>query len=419
MSLEPGQMAFLLDQASRSKMTDRHMWNQFTEMALPMARSFTAEQVCVVVHACARVAFKKHSLLTKLCQQAISKQHSLTPRQISGLLSDLGKLQFLDDSTLMAFTETIRRSVHLYNVFELALVVTAYGRIDLRDHLALDLLADTMGQKVTEGGIGIGGPRVVDPSMISAVVFALLKLDYGHWLLGVLLFREIPKHIAHLPLQSLVNCTFALMSLDVLDPPLACDERGVLPADDGERTDVSVSLFLRLMKEIVKRQSELVLPEIRQLHIIDACIQYCATALGAAIGERGLPAEVSKLLCDVKGVGLGNSPTPSTMQVRVERLLDDLQVRYKKEMPIYPYVVDFAVPDEMVVLEVDGFTHFYVLSRRFTLKSRLRRRILEAAGWKVVSLPYFEWKNKNQVDKRDFLTAAVQRDTNMSLKDLR
>ena len=51
----------------------------------------------------------------------------------------------------------------------------------------------------------------------------------------------------------------------MLDPPLSCDEPGVLPADDGERTDVSVSLFLRLMKEIVKRQSELVLPEIRQV----------------------------------------------------------------------------------------------------------------------------------------------------------
>ena len=160
--------------------------------------------MCVCVCVCVLV---QHSLLTKLCQQAISKQHSLTPRQISGLLSDLGKLDFLDDSTLMAFTETIRRSAHLYNVFELALVVTAYGRIDLRDHLALDLLADMMGQKVTQGGIG-----VVDPSMISAVVFALLKLDYGHWLLGALLFREIPKHIAQLPLQSLVNCTFALVS---------------------------------------------------------------------------------------------------------------------------------------------------------------------------------------------------------------
>ena len=96
---------------------------------------------------------------------------------------------------------------------------------------------------------------------------------------------------------------------------------------------------------------------VRQLHIIDACIQYCATALGAAIGERGLPAEASKLLCEVQGVGLGNSPSPSTMQARVERLLDDLQVRYKKEMPIYPYVVDFAVPDERVGELYDFFIY--------------------------------------------------------------
>ncbi len=49
-----------------------------------------------------------------------------------------------------------------------------------------------------------------------------------------------------------------------------------------------------------------------------------------------------------------------------------------------------------VAIEIDGITHFYVLSRRLKAQSALKYRILSALGWKVVSIPYFEWKKRNR-----------------------
>ena len=51
--------------------------------------------------------------------------------------------------------------------------------------------------------------------------------------------------------------------------------------------------------------------------------------------------------------------------------------------------VDCLLADRHVAVEADGPTHF--ADRSPTGKTRLRRRLLEARGLRVVSVPYFEW----------------------------
>eukprot|EP00923_Selenidium_pygospionis_P027070 GHVN01048617.1.p2 GENE.GHVN01048617.1~~GHVN01048617.1.p2 ORF type:complete len:205 (+),score=30.44 GHVN01048617.1:714-1328(+) len=44
------------------------------------------------------------------------------------------------------------------------------------------------------------------------------------------------------------------------------------------------------------------------------------------------------------------------------------------------------------ILEVDGPAHFYVGSNRYNAYTKLKHRILTRMGYRVLHIPYFEWK---------------------------
>ena len=54
-------------------------------------------------------------------------------------------------------------------------------------------------------------------------------------------------------------------------------------------------------------------------------------------------------------------------------------LKFRRQYPIEPWVVDFACPQQMLVVEVDGGYHDNVVAN--DLK---RQRHLESLGWKVI-----------------------------------
>lgn len=55
------------------------------------------------------------------------------------------------------------------------------------------------------------------------------------------------------------------------------------------------------------------------------------------------------------------------------------------------FSIDIAVDPCMLAIEVDGPTHFVRNTRQPLGLTRGRARLLAARGWRVVSLPFFEW----------------------------
>ena len=62
--------------------------------------------------------------------------------------------------------------------------------------------------------------------------------------------------------------------------------------------------------------------------------------------------------------------------------------------------VDCLLADRRVAVEADGPSH-YLAGRAPTGRTRLRRRLLEARGLRVVSVPGFEWRNLATDDAKD------------------
>ena len=77
------------------------------------------------------------------------------------------------------------------------------------------------------------------------------------------------------------------------------------------------------------------------------------------------------------------------------------------------YVVDVAFVDKRVALEIDGPIHFWRsedMMWQYDGYTKLKQRILEQLGWRVVRVPFFEWYPlKTTAQKEDFLTGKLSR----------
>ncbi|EOD08830.1 hypothetical protein EMIHUDRAFT_311953 [Emiliania huxleyi CCMP1516] len=68
------------------------------------------------------------------------------------------------------------------------------------------------------------------------------------------------------------------------------------------------------------------------------------------------------------------------------------------------YSLDLALPSSRVAVEVDGPSHFLLPDgrgvRRPNGPTLLKRRLLAAADWRVISVPFYEWNGFATANER-------------------
>ena len=101
---------------------------------------------------------------------------------------------------------------------------------------------------------------------------------------------------------------------------------------------------------------------------------------------------------------------PSRLQRDVVASLEALQLAPREEV-LTPqgYSLDAVVSHggREVAVEVDGPSHF--IGRTPTGATALKRRQLRAAGWELVSVPYWDWYQlRSKADKQAYLQAALE-----------
>ena len=94
---------------------------------------------------------------------------------------------------------------------------------------------------------------------------------------------------------------------------------------------------------------------------------------------------------------LSLNPTTSRLQKEVGFELSQLHDGVEHEIieEATGYSLDLSLPSQRVAVEVDGPSHFLMANPQGQYKptgaTALKRRLLTMAGWRVVSIPFFEW----------------------------
>ncbi len=65
------------------------------------------------------------------------------------------------------------------------------------------------------------------------------------------------------------------------------------------------------------------------------------------------------------------------------------------------FSIDLAIVDRRIAIEYDGPSHFSVNTLEPLGHTRLRNRLLSAMGWRVVSIPFFEWDKLQRPEQMD------------------
>eukprot|EP00898_Chlorokybus_atmophyticus_P006536 jgi/Chlat1/6884/Chrsp51S06553 len=93
---------------------------------------------------------------------------------------------------------------------------------------------------------------------------------------------------------------------------------------------------------------------------------------------------------------------PSAAHREVAYALRGMGKLHKLEYDCGPYTLDIALPDERIGIEMDGPSHFARNTGLPLGHTELKRRLLTAAGWRVVGIPLEEWNTltglRNQQD---------------------
>lgn len=73
------------------------------------------------------------------------------------------------------------------------------------------------------------------------------------------------------------------------------------------------------------------------------------------------------------------------------------------------FSIDVGFPDERIAMEVDGPYHFTRNSLRPMAHMFTRTALLEARGWRVVSVPFFAWEGVEEAGRRSYLQNLLVR----------
>jgi very-short-patch-repair endonuclease len=83
--------------------------------------------------------------------------------------------------------------------------------------------------------------------------------------------------------------------------------------------------------------------------------------------------------------------------------------KFRRQVPIEPYIVDFICLDEKLIIEIDGYTHFEKGAKE---RDQRRENYLCSLGFKVV-----RFKNRTTVENIEFVLSELKEALGVPLKN--
>eukprot|EP00922_Rhytidocystis_sp_ex-Travisia-forbesii_P042460 GHVS01063400.1.p1 GENE.GHVS01063400.1~~GHVS01063400.1.p1 ORF type:complete len:234 (+),score=61.37 GHVS01063400.1:244-945(+) len=129
---------------------------------------------------------------------------------------------------------------------------------------------------------------------------------------------------------------------------------------------------------------------------------FCSTTTSASTTPDAPPIRISSVddpSCPVAMDAEGEVLTDEERKEK-EDLIKELTRRLSGPLADENGVVPTG-SDRPTAIEVDGPSHFYANSTRYTAYTKLKHRLLTRMGYKVLHVPYFEWRKMRGARERE------------------
>ena len=135
-------------------------------------------------------------------------------------------------------------------------------------------------------------------------------------------------------------------------------------------------------------------------------------ALGISIEKPNLECKVpAEVLAAAKQVWSRSvqAARSSKLHLQVSETLTKLKVSHENEVEVGGFSCDIVIQsDPVVIVEVDGPSHFFRNLPREPLGTTVfKARLLAAQGTALVSVPYFDWDEKNSAERQEYLRHLI------------
>eukprot|EP00808_Paulinella_micropora_P004254 g28656.t1 len=354
--------------------------------ALKKADSFEAQEIANTLNAFANLDHQPgEAVLRTLCGEALKKANLFKAQEIANTLNAFANLDHHPgEAELRTLCGEVLKKADSFNAQAIANTLHAFAKLDhqpgeavLRtlcgealkkaDSFKAQEIANTLNAFGLVQGAGDcehfervcksrSSPRrsSAEDVAIANTLHAFAKLDHqpGEAVLRTLC-GEALKKADSFDAQAIANTLHACVVLDRVDP----------------------ALFSRLLAQLFKSRVMLNPLEMRQLHYVHLSLRWEHPSMGLA-----LPAS----LADACKLSLRAS------QSKVQGVPHD------NEKNASGLCQDICLNEHKLVIEVDGPTHFVtatLASSRpiYNSITLCKQRLLRAMGWRVVSVPFFEW----------------------------
>lgn len=164
--------------------------------------------------------------------------------------------------------------------------------------------------------------------------------------------------------------------------------------------------------DLVLRAATRATQQMRSTALRTFCAQPSATAV---YGEAGKPGSMEKIAKEDGSVICRNymydgeyEDLTEKEQQQKDKLIKEL--RKKLGGPLMDEQGNVPTGDERpTAIEVDGPSHFYANSTKYTAYSKLKHRLLSRMGYRVLHVPYFEWRKlRGSKEREDYMRTKLQ-----------
>lgn len=335
----------------------------------------------IIAWSYANVQMYNATFFNRLANEFLQKVENCSPQDLSNLLWSFATLNQKHES-ISPIVEECFKKIELFNHYDLAILLWSLATLNYMPH---NSLLEKLTQEISKK---IESLNVQDISLITWF--------YGKFKIkDETLFRAFTKIIPTMQLNPNVLCniawSYALLNIkdDLFFDFLAQTARKNRNLTQDEKIIITwsfcvvdhpqISSLLKLLNEI--DFDNLLKKHKTQLKFI---YLFCNS-------KPNLIFPGNKKLClSIKQHNNGIIQN-SKLQQDIASYLSQLNISFKKEALINGLSVDFLIINRKIVIEVDGRSHYMYNSHEPTGKSSFKHRLIEAAGYKLLVIPFWIW----------------------------